>query len=165
MENASKALLMAAGVLIGILILSLAVFLFVDFGEKTSKLYDRIEESQLLQYNAQYTIYAGRTDITIYDIISVANLAKQNNADYGDYTDFENTYKVTVVLTGDMGYTETNLQDEGITDARKQDLIKHYMELDSDGEIVHRFKVVGNRNGIDYHSNGKVKFIKFEPAT
>ena len=31
MENASKALIMAAGVLIGVLILSLAVFLFLDF--------------------------------------------------------------------------------------------------------------------------------------
>ena len=32
MENASKALLMAAGVLIGVLILSLAVYLFENFG-------------------------------------------------------------------------------------------------------------------------------------
>lgn len=34
MENASKALIMAGGVLIGILILSLAVYLFIDFGGK-----------------------------------------------------------------------------------------------------------------------------------
>ena len=38
MENASKALLMAAGVLIGILILSLAVFLFTNFGSASAEI-------------------------------------------------------------------------------------------------------------------------------
>ena len=33
MENASKALIMAGGVLIGVLIISLAVYLFVSFGQ------------------------------------------------------------------------------------------------------------------------------------
>ena len=37
MENASKALLMAAGVLMGILIISLAVFLFVTFGATSAE--------------------------------------------------------------------------------------------------------------------------------
>ena len=36
MENASNALLIAGGVLIGVLILSLAVYLFADFGAKSA---------------------------------------------------------------------------------------------------------------------------------
>ena len=35
MENASKALLMAAGVLIGMMVLSLMVYLFISFGSST----------------------------------------------------------------------------------------------------------------------------------
>ena len=38
MENASKALLMAAEVLIGLLILSLAVYLFADFGSTSAEI-------------------------------------------------------------------------------------------------------------------------------
>ena len=42
MENASKALLMAGGVLIGILILSLAVYLFITFGAESKEIHAQI---------------------------------------------------------------------------------------------------------------------------
>ena len=38
MENASKALIMAGGVLIGVLIISLAVYLFVSFGQTSAEI-------------------------------------------------------------------------------------------------------------------------------
>ena len=38
MENASKALLMAAGTLIGMLIISLAVYLFTSFGSRADQM-------------------------------------------------------------------------------------------------------------------------------
>ena len=111
MENASRALIMAAGVLMGILVLSLAIFLFSDFGQQTQQLYNRMDENKLLQYNSQYSIYAGREDITIYDIITVANLARENNNIYKDLADFEDEYKVIVGLTITGKYSEANLQN------------------------------------------------------
>ena len=71
MENASEALIMAAGVLIGVMILTLAVYLFVTFGAQSQELHKEITANQLTQYNAQYNVYEGRTNITIYQIISV----------------------------------------------------------------------------------------------
>ena len=121
MENASKALIMAAGVLIGILILSLAVFLFVDFGSTSSEIYDEVETRQLAQYNAQYTIYVGRENITIYDIITLANLAKENNDYYEEYTDYENTYQVRVILNANPG-SNANFQNTSME--KKQELLK-----------------------------------------
>lgn len=82
MENASKALLMAAGVLIGMLILSLAVFLFASFSSSMSQVYEKNEENQLNQFNTQFTSYQGKKDCTIHDIITVANLATENNIFY-----------------------------------------------------------------------------------
>ena len=38
MENASNALIIAGGVLIGVLIISLAVYLFVDFGSTSAEI-------------------------------------------------------------------------------------------------------------------------------
>lgn len=79
MENASKALLMAAGVLIGLLILSLAVYLFANFSSTSNQIHEKIEQDQINQFNAQFTIYQGRNDNTVYDILTVINLAKDNN--------------------------------------------------------------------------------------
>ena len=82
MENASKALIMAAGVLIGIMILSLAVYLFATFGSTSAELHKQKETDQLNQFNSQFTSYAGKEDITIYDVITVSNLATENNKYY-----------------------------------------------------------------------------------
>ena len=133
MENASKALIMAAGVLIGVLILSLAVVLFTNFGATSQGVYTQMEERQLTQYNAQFTVYSGRTDITIYDIISVANLAKENNETYKDYTNYESEYKVQVKLD-----TSSNIQDKN--ENEKQNLIKNNSSVNSNGELNTTYK-------------------------
>ena len=98
MENASKALIMAAGVLIGVLILSLAVYLFVSFGTSSAQVHKLNEENQLNEFNTQFTSYEGREDITIYDVITVKNLADENNRHYEleSYTD--SNFYITVRL-------------------------------------------------------------------
>ncbi len=82
MENASKALLMAAGVLIGMIVISLAVYLFVSFGSSSAELHREQEQQRLNEFNAQFTSYVGLENITIYDIVTVANLATENNTYY-----------------------------------------------------------------------------------
>ena len=152
MENASKALLMAAGVLVGILILSLAVFLFVDFGGKSKTINEQITDNQLVQYNAQYTKYTGRDNITIYEVVSVINMAIQNNEDYKDYSDFDNLYKVDVTVRGDAGYEYP--PNKEITK-----LIQHYGDVNGDGELNNYFKVTN----LEYHQNGgRIKSITFK---
>lgn len=79
MEDASKALFIAAGILIGILVLSLGVYLFVYMSGETGKISVRIEENQLQEFNEQFLKYQNKSDLTIYDIISVANLATEYN--------------------------------------------------------------------------------------
>ena len=83
MENASKALLMAAGVLMGMMILSLAVYLFASFAGTSSEIHANIEQNQINQFNSQFTSYVGKDNITIHDVISMAYLATQNNQQYG----------------------------------------------------------------------------------
>lgn len=82
MENASKALLMAAGVLIGILILSLTVYLFTSFATTSAEVHEENRRKQIDQFNSQFTSYVGNEDITIYQIITMANLASENNIYY-----------------------------------------------------------------------------------
>lgn len=96
MENASKALLMAAGVLIGLMILSLAVFLFANFGAASAEAHRQNEANQINKFNSQFTKYVGRTDITIHDIVTVANLARSNNRTYDLTVSEPNNLYITV---------------------------------------------------------------------
>ena len=48
MENASRALIMAAGVLVGVLLLSLAVYLFTIFGNFGSEMTTQMNEKIFL---------------------------------------------------------------------------------------------------------------------
>jgi len=81
MENASRALIMAAGVLIGILILSLAIYLIVSFGGVSAEIHEQNSVKQIATFNSRFTAYVGK-DITIYDVITIANLATENNKYY-----------------------------------------------------------------------------------
>ncbi len=82
MENASKALIMAAGVLIGILILSLAAYLIASFGSTSAEIHRQKQADQTNEFNTQFTKYQGSDDVTIHTIVSLANIATQNNVDY-----------------------------------------------------------------------------------
>ena len=114
MENASKALLMAGGVLLGVLILSLAVFLFTNFGGTSSRIHDNIEENQTAQFNSQFTKYVGNENVTIHDVVTMANLATENNKYYefpkrGNMPSGDDYY-ITVLLDGvriEYGYGNT----------------------------------------------------------
>ena len=102
MENASKALIMAAGVLIGLLIISIAIFLFLNFSETSSTLHEQIRQDQISQFNTQFSKYV-ESDATIYDVVTVINIAKDNNEYYGltqaDASNL-NTYYITVNFKG-----------------------------------------------------------------
>lgn len=109
MENASKALIIVAGVLIGIMILSLAVYLTTTMGGSAAKVHEQVRQDQLSQFNSQFTKYDGREDATIYDILTIANLAMNNNEEYdllpAGNRENENSFYITVKLKND--YIET----------------------------------------------------------
>lgn len=104
MENAVKALYMAAGVLIGIMILSLAVVLFSSlqgYMEETNK---QIMFNEVTRFNAKYTKYVG-TELTIQDIITVAGEAYENNKSFNidptKWDESSNSLYIAIYLEND----------------------------------------------------------------
>lgn len=101
MENASKALIMAAEILLGVMIISIGVFLFNTMGQYSDETTDQIEQAQLDQFNNQFLKYYGNTstngnapepiECTIHDIVNLANLASMYNAQNG----FEETEDIS----------------------------------------------------------------------
>ena len=96
MENASKALIMAGGGLIGGLVISLAVYLFVSFGQTSAEINGENSQKQLTQFNSKFTSYEGKKNLTIYDAITVAGYANENN----EYYDNDSNYIIIVNLDG-----------------------------------------------------------------
>ena len=88
MENATKALIMAAGVLVGMMIISLGVYLYFSLSDYVTITQESIENNALAKFNSQFTKYinyngsAKLFDVTIQDIVTVANIAYENNRDY-----------------------------------------------------------------------------------
>lgn len=78
-DNSSNALLMAGGVLLGVLIITLAVFAFKSSANFALEYEQTLEANQLAAFNNKFDIYNGREDITIYDIVSLANHARRIN--------------------------------------------------------------------------------------
>lgn len=120
MENASKALIMAAGVLLGVMIISFAVYLFSTFGSYSSDVYTQMEATRMEAFNSQFTkfygteqrenpydtnsdkYYNGPILCTVQDVVTIAKLARDSNSKYGVYED-------------DPNYISTNENDMYIT--------------------------------------------------
>lgn len=77
MENSANALLIAGGILIAMLILSMGVYLFVSYSDLGTSYEKTLEENEIQKFNANFNKFEGRTDITIQEIITLANFARE----------------------------------------------------------------------------------------
>jgi len=93
MENASKALIMAATVLLGLMIISVGVALFQSFSDLGRDTIEKVENYKISEWNNTYLKYYGTTEVqeservlktvpiqvTAHDIVSLINHARQYN--------------------------------------------------------------------------------------
>lgn len=80
MENATKALLIAGGVLIAILIITVMVNLFNSTGNVSRSYNARIEAEEVTKFNSNFTQYLGQ-QLTIHEAITITNFAENNGVD------------------------------------------------------------------------------------
>lgn len=79
MENASKALFMSASILIGIIILSIAAYLFTAFGSSSKEIQEQVDARVIAEFNNNFLKYQGSQKCTIHDIVNLAKFAKKTN--------------------------------------------------------------------------------------
>lgn len=78
MENASKALFIAGGVLLGILFATFVVYIATQMRETVGKYKEDINRESIVEFNQQYQKYSQRT-LTYQDIASLINQANNDN--------------------------------------------------------------------------------------
>lgn len=115
MENATNALLMAAVILISVIILSIAVYLFTYFADYARGVEGDVRANQISQFNSQFLSYQGK-DLTIYDVITLANIAKDYNQK-NEYVAGQKGY-ITIIppttLTGIIGSVPASLNNSDV---------------------------------------------------
>lgn len=82
MENAVKALYIAAGVLMAVMVLSLAAVLYSSLQSYVEDTNKQIQYTQVDSFNTEYLNYVNSNDgkvLTIQDVISAASSAYENN--------------------------------------------------------------------------------------
>ena len=79
MENAAQALIIAGGVLIGIILLWIAAYLGLTMSEYAANTQAQINRNEVNKFNQRFIEYEGLTNLTIQDVITAKNLALEEN--------------------------------------------------------------------------------------
>lgn len=167
MENASKALLMAGGILIAILIIAVLVRSYTSVSMFQKAKLTEEEQAQLVAFNEQYTKYLGQY---VYgtEVISVINKSLDDKS-----------HKITTTIKFNNGYTYTRKEWDRYDQKYEEKTIsiKAGKELnitnDNDEYVL---DVINNPSKTDdslmrrafkctdigYDSYGRVNSIKFE---
>ena len=82
MENATKALIMAGGVLISVLLISFLLILLRKGGAANAEYQTTMSDTELAKFNSQFEVY-DRKNNTYFDVITVANMAYDINKKNG----------------------------------------------------------------------------------
>ncbi|HBC84023.1 MAG TPA: hypothetical protein DCZ30_00775 [Clostridiales bacterium] len=96
MENASKALIMAVSIILGIMIITFLFFVFGMLKNYNSKNIVKIEETETASFNKEFfKYYENGKDVikvTVHDIISISNFVKENNLKYDVLLNLETAF-------------------------------------------------------------------------
>ena len=149
MENASQALIIGGIILISVLVLSMGVYL-VRNSLRVGEAYQKTQEiTEITKFNAKFTAFEGREDITAQEIVTLANYVINYNA--------QNGTTIEVCCPNNIA-TNTRTSEENIAFVQANAPYKD----GSGNTLLKRFKCVDNGGNppIEY-VNGRVSKITF----
>ena len=190
MENASKALIIVVGVILGVLLLSVMIYVFRQ-GSRVNEAYDQKQiTNQLELYNSRFEEF-DKEDNNIIEAISLANLAYDTNVicDYdptlsvkveievgGDTFTIpsanelsarntilnDTNHEISIYNLADLTLNELGVVPGTITGSGAQNSDKLSTTKLKDGKTIYKYLFrVENADDFKYHEqNGKVSGIK-----
>lgn len=134
MENATKALIIAATVLIAVLILSVGIYVFNHYMDFAYKNEENRAKQALVQYNTKFEKYINKT-LTIQDVLTITNLAR-------DYNERKSVDGITIIFNNKDALKIKN------------DKWMEYLENDEKSYKIKNDKIT------EYYSDGTIKKIE-----
>ena len=150
MENAAKALLMAGGVLIALLVLGSLVMLFTNLQDYQNKTDASVLETQIAKYNSQYEPY-NKDGLTLMELKSVYNKIESNNKEHPEFEINSNILDSSATIINQPSLSICNYY-----------LKPDFKTIPEDHKIIKRFKCIG----IEYKGrDGRISRIDFMDNT
>lgn len=152
-ENASNALFMAVGVLIGIMLLSILVVSFNSASDLAKSYDSRIKETSVQAFNSNFDKYAVG-QVTIHDIITVANFAQDYNK--------RNGYKKNDAMYISVLCNNYELQE--LSNEKLLEYMKKHTFTDENNTELQKYECIGNKgeDAIQYNEKtGLINRISF----
>lgn len=122
MENASKALIISAEILLGVLLLTIMVYAFHLMGSFSDTVDKNIETKNVAEFNTKFEKFQNK-NLTAQDIVTIINLAKQHNEKM-------DTEAVSIILNGKKlsldKYTEKELNAQIKENSLDKDEIQYF---------------------------------------
>lgn len=151
MENASKALIMAGAILIGVLLLALMVYFFSVASGLRGAYSKNVNNTRITEFNTKFTKYniteteyknsEEKSYVTIRDIVTLANYAKEFNGE---------------MQSGDSDYISVKIVREGDISGN---ITKDNNKLLSDHiSCIY----VAEKNGVTYYDTGRIESMTFK---
>lgn len=104
MENASKAILIAASVLIVILLIAFGMTVFRSTKDSTEPLGDTMDATKIAQFNSKFTSYVGTKSIAqvraLADVVIASNATNTNQVTFNGQSTASNITDNVSSLTG-----------------------------------------------------------------
>lgn len=123
MENASKALIIAGGMLIAMLVVSLLVWGFTSLSEFQKEKAAIVEREQILEFNKKFEAYNKNT-VRGYQIISLSNLASDINTRYEEEVTGYKKIQIRAMMDEEVSLPEATT-NEKVPGTKYYDMIKY----------------------------------------
>lgn len=157
MENATRALVMAGGILIGILILGALMLMFNSIGAYQTNKNDSDKQTEIAQFNNQFEPY-NKEDLTLMELKSVYNkiLSNRKNSEFKINSNLLDETKAKDILNC------CDTDRDGNTELIYNDFKNNFNKIIESQKIYRRFKC----KSIEYaNSGGRISQIDFEDNT
>lgn len=129
MDNASKAILMAGGVMISIAIISVAVYFYTNLQGYASANQDVLSSTQIQSFNRFYTAYKNSsTKIRVVDAVNILNRALE------DEVSVVNSHTSIKSVPGAGGIVAYTIDDDHLETYLNED-VKYEISYDPEGKV------------------------------
>ena len=163
MENASKALIMAAGVLIALMITGALLLMFNNLSNYQETDTQNTRESQIVEFNNQFETY-DRSNVRGNELISLTNrIIDYNERKTSDISD-EKYEKMVIEIKGikpeNFLYEQDNselIKTSYNQDNIKSELLNKIQKIEKKYEIKYISKLVSNISNVVDDNNGENK--------
>lgn len=149
MENASKALIIAGGILIALLVASGLIVMWTQISNYSNEEADRKKEEQLIRFNQEYATY-DRDNVLGSDILTLSNKAKDYNTlkPVDNYVEYKEI-KISIKLAEKNKFGGKLFKDSEYAADNLYNLLKPIRMIESTNGLAVMQKLSSNYNKIE----------------